>query len=476
MSLILAFVLLLLPNTFGLDNGVGQTPALAWSSWNYFGQDVNETVIKEIADAMVSTGLAKLGFVQINIDSGYLLRNRTPSGDMVVNKTKFPGGMQALSHYLATRDVPLGLGLYTDITNHTCGPDKGGPGAYGYYEHDALQFASWNISYLKVDMCSVDIGIDPASQLKHWGQLRDALNASGHHIYYSICPHSIVPHSGGPGGWWWTNAANGTRPNTYAPPIQWTAEQRKGLANSLLVEFTNLFDFWYKPHWLHARYCPGPKCNTSSPGGFLTNVDAMQEMTKPEYGGPGSWSDGDMLHVCNYGEGNPDAGSGGDDSGMTLIEYQSSLSIWAILASPIIISADLRSLPTRHPDCFKMLLESDEVLVISQDARGLPGRLVYQSTNATDKKALPTTTNIVEQIWARDLVGGKVGVALFNRGENEKMMTFAWNMFGDLGPRTARDAWLKKPIFNKRSPYFTNNITLSVQPHATRVIVLSPKN
>lgn len=85
---------------------------------------------------MVSTGLASTGFRQINIDSGYLNRKRDSQGQMVPNSTKFPSGMRALADYLASRPISLGLGLYTDITNHTCGPHKGGPGAWGHYKQD----------------------------------------------------------------------------------------------------------------------------------------------------------------------------------------------------------------------------------------------------------------------------------------------------------------------------------------------------
>ena len=100
----------------GLDNGLGLTPPLAWSSWNYFNGNVNSTLVREIADALVSTGLADLGFRQVNIDSGYLERQRDAHNQMVVKRDAFPEGMRALSDYLALRG--LGLGLYTDITNH----------------------------------------------------------------------------------------------------------------------------------------------------------------------------------------------------------------------------------------------------------------------------------------------------------------------------------------------------------------------
>ena len=463
----------------GLDNGLGLVPPLAWSSWNYFNGAVNESLIQEIGDAMVSTGLASIGFRQINIDSGYLLRERDAHGQMVPNASKFPSGMRALADYLASRPISLGLGLYTDITDHTCGPDKGGPGAWGHYKQDAATFAAWNISYLKVDMCSVDIGIDPESQLKHWGEFRDALNSTGHPIYYSICPHSVVPHPDGPGAWWWVKGDNGTRPNTYAPPTTWTAPQRRGLANSLLVEFTNLFDFWYSPHWLAPHNCPGHQCNTSSPGGFLTNVDAMAEMTKPEYSGPGSWADADMLHVCNYGEGGIHAG-GSLGKGMTLTEYSASLSIWAVLASPIIISADVRTLSERHPECLNMLLGATEVLEISQDPLGSPGRLVHQATNGSTE-SVPTTTNIVEQIWARKLKGGRLAVVFFNRDENTRTLTFKWDMWdnndghiGLRGWRRARDAWSRQDLDEGNGACYNVNVTVNVTKHQARVIVLSP--
>ena len=150
-------IFILCPTINGLDNGLGLVPPLAWSSWNYFNQAVNESLIREIGDAMVSTGLASIGFRQINIDSGYLDRERDSHGQMVANSTKFPSGMRALADYLASRPISLGLGLYTDITNHTCGSDTGGPGAWGHYEQDAATFAAWNISYLKVVRSRVHI-------------------------------------------------------------------------------------------------------------------------------------------------------------------------------------------------------------------------------------------------------------------------------------------------------------------------------
>jgi len=414
-----------------------------------------------MADALVDTGLAALGFTQLNIDSGYLLRDRDARGVLQVDPSKFPHGMRSISDYLAVRGI--GLGLYTDITNHTCGPDLGGPGSWGHYAQDAASFAEWNITYLKVDMCSADIGIDPASQLLHWGQFRDALNATGHRIWYSICPHSHVP-STGPSAWWY----KGGKGYVYAPPLSWTAADRRGLANSLLVEYTNLFDFWYSPHWLSFENCPGPECNTSSPGGFLTNVDAMVQLTKPEFSGPGSWADGDMLQVCNFGEGGVHAGGRGD-GGMTIGEYRASLSVYAVMASPIIISADLRTLARRHPECLAMLKASNEVIAISQDPLGRPGRLVRQDTNASNQQAPATTTTITAQIWVRQLESGGVAAVLFNRAEHEVQLTLTWTAAGIAGTYAVRDVWAKAELGIR-----VGSFTASVKPHEATVVRLRP--
>ena len=454
-----------------LDNGLGLTPALAWSSWNYFNFDINGTLIREIGAALVATGLADLGFRQVNIDAGYLNRNRSATGELVVNPSKFPRGMRALSDDLAQK-YSLGLGVYTDITNRSCSdiaPNVGGPGSLGHYDQDAATLKAWNVSYLKVDMCSVDIGIDPAHQLEHWSALRDALNATGHPIYYSICPHATVPATG-PSAPWATK-------HVYSPPRSWNKTTRSGLANSLLTEFTNLFDMWYAPHWRSfADPCPGPRCNSTGPGGLLTNIDAMVVMSKPEYSGVGSWADGDMLQVCNYGEGGARAGSG--NGGMTLREYATSLSIWAILASPIIISSDVRRLEAEHPECLAMLLGSGEIIAISQDALGKAGVLVHQATNATTSSdSVATTLNIVEQIWARSLVGGEVAVVLFNRDEVERTMVFTRAMMQHVlesdSVFTVRDAWARVDVGEVTMHGGDGgNVSAVVQPHEAKVIVL----
>ena len=165
--------------------------------------------------------------------AGYLTAHRSTDGALVVNAALFPSGMRALADKIHARG--LKLGVYTDLTGRSCGP---GPGSYGHYEQDAKTFADdWQADYLKVDYCGTDVDRSPGPQHAAFAALRDALNNTGRAIYYSICPHAVAPRTG-PG-------APYDGASVYSPPLAWTASDRNGLANSLLVEYTNTFDLWY---------------------------------------------------------------------------------------------------------------------------------------------------------------------------------------------------------------------------------------
>merc|ERR1712228_703464 len=122
---------------------------------------------------------------------------------------------------------------------------------------------------------------------------------------------------------------------------------------------------------------------------------------------------------------------------MTLEEYRASYSIWAVLASPMIISADLRTLAAEHPACLAML-KNKELIAVSQDSLGEPGRLIRQKTNTTDPSpAAVRSTNIIEQVFVRPLesskhddVGSTVALVLFNRAETASNISVTWAELG----------------------------------------------
>jgi hypothetical protein len=118
-----------------------RTPALAWSSWNYFEGNINEAVVLETADALVSTGLAKLGFTSVNMDADWAQyqHHRDSNGRLVPDPKKFPRGMKAVCADLHAKG--LHCGLYGDISNRTCG----GPSFMGHEELDMRTFAEWGV-------------------------------------------------------------------------------------------------------------------------------------------------------------------------------------------------------------------------------------------------------------------------------------------------------------------------------------------
>ena len=130
--------------------GDASTPALGYSTWNFFGSGTSEEIVLAIAEKLVSTGLAAVGYRQVNIDAGAYLAERDAQGKIVPDPRKFPNGLRHLSDKLHAMD--LQFGAYTDLSDHVCGSE--GPGSLGHYEQDAKQFAlEWQIDYLKVDFC-----------------------------------------------------------------------------------------------------------------------------------------------------------------------------------------------------------------------------------------------------------------------------------------------------------------------------------
>ncbi|KAF5201564.1 Alpha-galactosidase [Thalictrum thalictroides] len=165
-----------------LNNGLAKTPQMGWNSWNFFACNINEAVIKETADALISTGLAKLGYTYVNIDDCWSASKRNSKGDLVPDPKSFPSGIKALADYI--HDKGLKLGIYSDAGVFTC---QVRPGSLHYENGDAELFASWGVDYLKYDNC-YNLGIKPE---KRYPPMREALNATGRTIFYSLCEWGV---------------------------------------------------------------------------------------------------------------------------------------------------------------------------------------------------------------------------------------------------------------------------------------------
>ncbi|KAK3124921.1 hypothetical protein QOZ80_7BG0596550 [Eleusine coracana subsp. coracana] len=224
-----------------IANGLGLTPQMGWNSWNHFLCDINETVVRATADALVSTGLAKAGYNYVNLDDCWADGKRDNQGYMVANPRTFPAGIKALADYVHGKG--LKLGIYSSAGTQTCSNRM--PGSLGHEDTDAKTFASWGVDYLKYDNCNPD----GTNETVRFPRMSRALMNSGRPIFYSLCE------------WGYMDVA------------KWG-----GLYGNSWRTTGDINDTW-----------------TS----MLFNIDTNDAFA--QYAKPGGWNDPDMLEVGNGG-------------------------------------------------------------------------------------------------------------------------------------------------------------------------------
>ena len=178
------------PSAFPQAAGaLAMTPPMGWNSWNKFGCNVSDKLIREMADAMVSSGMKAAGYQYVNIDDCWQV-SRDAQGTIVADPERFPSGIKTLADYVHSKG--LKLGIYTDAGTGTC---EKRPGSLNHEVQDAKTYASWGIDYVKIDWCNAE-GLDPEVQ---YAKFRDALAQSGRSIVFSICNWGVkAPWRWGP--------------------------------------------------------------------------------------------------------------------------------------------------------------------------------------------------------------------------------------------------------------------------------------
>ncbi|HMT96524.1 MAG TPA: glycoside hydrolase family 27 protein [Ferruginibacter sp.] len=296
------------------NTSLAPTPPMGWMSWNFFADNINEKDLKEMADAMVSSGMAKAGYNYIFIDDGWQ-GGRDNKNNMIADPVKFPSGIKALAKYM--HDRGLKLGIYSDAAQLTC---AGYTASLGFEEQDAKTFAGWDIDYLKYDYCHAPIDVETAKT--RYKKMADALRNSGRDIALGICEWG--PRK----PWLWAASVGGQLwRTTYDIRDKW-----KNLSSNENAE------------------------------GILDILDINAELH--QYSGIGKWNDADMLVAGLYGKKGPSGDLGG--IGCTDLEYQSQFSLWAIMNSPLYATNDLRNMN----EATKIILLNEEVIALNQDALG----------------------------------------------------------------------------------------------------------
>ena len=232
-----------------LTNGLALTPPMGWNSWNKFGINVSEVLIKEMADAMVTNGFVEAGYQYINIDDAWQ-SSRGANGVIVADPTRFPSGIKALADYVHAEG--LKLGIYSDRGTQTCG---GHPGSGGHEVVDADTYAQWGVDYLKYDNCNAS----PSSQQADYQKMGNALLNSGRPIVYSICAWQFQSWMPNCGNLWRTtmdirdnwqsvvgNMDSNATLSAYAGPGRWNDPDMLEVGNGGMTttEYRSHFTMW----------------------------------------------------------------------------------------------------------------------------------------------------------------------------------------------------------------------------------------
>lgn len=362
------------------------TPHMGWNSWYVWKREVSDKIMREAADAMVSTGLINHGYQYICIDDCWSmypqsrdakLRGAPRDADGNINPNpRFPD-MKALTDYIHSKG--LKAGIYSSPGPLTC---AGHIGSYGYEWQDAKRFAEWGFDLLKYDMCSYkpDDPSKQADQAKPFQLMGALLREQNRDIVMNICQYGLGKV------WEWGTEVGGHSWRT-------ARDLGRGYQSIPMALFRDSFD-----------------------------VYARNELHK--YGGPGGWNDPDYL-LLGYlsfrrGETAP--------TPLTPNEQYTHVSLWCLVAAPLFLSGDI----TRLDEFTLSLLTNDEMIDVNQDSLGKPGKRAAQDGDC--------------EVWVRELADGSKAVGLFNRGETEMKITARWPDLGLSGKQLVRDLWRQQDL------------------------------
>jgi alpha-galactosidase len=256
------------------------TPPMGWNSWNRFECEISEQVVRDAADAMVSSGMKDAGYEYIVIDDCWQI-SRDKHGSIQADPKKFLSGIKALADYIHFRG--LKFGIYSCAGRQTC---QNRPGSRGHEFQDAISYAGWGVDFLKLDWCNAE----GQNAIESYTLMRDALYAAGRPIIFSLCEWGL------------------------SKPWEWASD-----VGHLWRTTGDIRNNWN---------IPDAKEGKCWAGGVVINLDMQQGLEK--YAGPGRWNDPDMLQVGN--------------GGLTESENRAHFALWCMLAAPLFAGNDLANM------------------------------------------------------------------------------------------------------------------------------------
>ncbi|RRA50151.1 glycoside hydrolase family 27 protein [Acidipila sp. EB88] len=376
----------------GQASATAATPPMGWNSWNHFAEKVTDADVRAAADALVSSGMRDAGYIYVNIDDTWEA-GRDKHGNIQTN-SKFPD-MKALADYVHGKG--LKLGIYSSPGPKTCANYEG---SYKHEKKDAAIYAKWGIDYLKYDMCSYGNIMD-----KKVGK-PNAANAAvrlkmDEAVYQKM--HDAIAATGRP-----------------------------------IV--LSMCQYGWDDVWKWGDSVGGNLWRTT---GDITDTYArMSEIGfgqagLAKYAGPGHWNDPDMLEVGN--------------GGMSQDEYRTHMTLWAMLAAPLLAGNDLSKMT---PETLAMLTNKG-VIAIDQDALGKQGDRLSQEGQ--------------QEIWSRSLSGGGMAFALFNRSADARPVTLPLASASLAAGTKLHDVWADQDVSTDGGQY-----TVTVPAHGAVLLRSNP--
>ena len=244
-------------------------------------------------------------------------------------------------------------------------------GSYQHEEQDAKTWEAWGIDYLKYDWCSAEKVYKPTEMQAVYKKMGDALKATGRPIVFSLCQYGLQ------NVWEWGGSVGGNLWRTTG----------------------DIEDTWKS----------------------MSTIGFDKQLGHEKYAEPGHWNDPDMLEIGN--------------GGMSATEYRTHMSLWAMLAAPLLAGNDLRDMS----DATRQILLNKEVIAIDQDKLGRQGRRVSKEAGA--------------EMWMRPLENGDLALAFFNRSEAMVSITAFWEILGLKGKHKGRDLWAHQDLGAFRDSY-----------------------
>jgi len=365
-------------------------PPMGWNSWNHFAGHVTDADVRSAADTLVSTGMRDAGYVYVNVDDTW--QGKRDSEGVLHANERFPD-MKALGDYIHSKG--LKFGIYSSPGPQTCG---GYEGSLGHEEQDAKLYASWGVDFLKYDLCSYQ-----DFMLKAQAEHPENPNIKREMMIAAYRKMGMALKATG-------------RPIVYS-----------------LCQY-GMDDPWKWGPGIGASMWRTTDDIDDSYGRMIAIGFSQAGLSK--YGGPGHWNDPDMLEIGN--------------GKMTEDEYRTHMSLWVILAAPLLAGNDL----SKMTEADKNLLMNKDAIAIDQDPLGKQGDRLYQSGDL--------------DVWTKPLSGGRVAVGFFNRSWSVRDIHVDLAEIGFKSGGSVRDVWKQQDLGHK-----TGILTETLPKHGAALLIVS---